>query len=62
LRVFLIALLFVRNLDKKIEESGTMPPFMNTDTTSGSRKDRIVPEDSSRLQKFRISLAILAIA
>ncbi len=61
LRVLLTALLFARNLNKKIEESGTMPPLMNADDISGSRKDRIVPEDSFRLQSS-LSLAILAIA
>jgi len=50
LRVFLSALLVARNLNKKIEESGTMPLFMNAGTISGIRKDRIVPEDSFRLQ------------
>lgn len=50
LRVLMIALLFARNLNKKIEESGKMPTFTRGCPISGSRKDRPVPEDSSSFQ------------
>jgi hypothetical protein len=46
LRVLLIALFFVRNLNKKIEESGSVLTFIDLKTTSGRRKAGASPEDS----------------
>jgi hypothetical protein len=46
LRVLLIALFLVRNLNKKIEESGTMPPFIKLRGASGRREAASLPDDS----------------
>ncbi len=50
LRVFMIALFFVRNLNKKIEESCTMPTFINIRATiSGGPGGAVLSEDSFHL-------------
>ena len=50
LRVFMIAMFFVRNLNKKIEESCTMPTFISIGTiTSGGPGEAALPEDSFHL-------------
>ncbi len=50
LRVLMTALFFVRNLNRKIEESRKMPTFFNApDGASGRREGLSLPEDSFHL-------------
>jgi hypothetical protein len=56
LRVLLIALFSVRNLNRKIEESVTMPTFIKVNSAPGSREGAAFPKDSFHLDS---SLSLL---